>query len=149
MRRAAWLVLLSFAVSCSSRDQSLGETRPSPRPIIEVDPDPNPDPDPDPNPDPDPDPNPDPNPDPDPDPTPSIPPCEDSSKHLRTGFCVASAECDVPPITTAGYECEGDAVCCHEGVGCGQDGCATGGTTSQGGAGGGGTDTAAGAGGNP
>jgi hypothetical protein len=134
MKPEAWLVLVWFAVSCSSRDQSLGETRPSPQPIIDVEPQPDPDPDPDPN----------------PDPTPSIPPCEDSSKHARTGACVARAECPRPPITDAGYECAGDAVCCDPGVGCGTDGCATGGSApTQGGAGAAGPDPTGGAGGSP
>lgn len=136
MKREAWLVLLVLAVSCSSHDQSLGETRQSPPPIMEVEPQPLPEPDPDS--------------DPEPDPIPSIPPCEDSSRHVRTGFCVARAECSVPPITAAGYECEGDAVCCGQGVGCGKDGCPTGGSAmSQGGAGAAGPDASSGSGGTP
>lgn len=34
MKRRVWLVALGFVAACSSRDQSLGETRPSPPAII-------------------------------------------------------------------------------------------------------------------
>jgi hypothetical protein len=138
MSRATWLFLLALAAACSSRDQSVGETRRPPDPIIVVDPQPSPTPDPNLNPDPDPNPNP--NPDPDPDPTPSTPPCEDLSKHARTGVCVQIGSCRGSVLTGAGYECAGDALCCDDRVGCGTLGCPTGGgsggTTSQAGEGG-------------
>ncbi len=121
MKREAWLVLVSLAVSCSSRDQSLGETRPSPQPIIDVEPQP--------------------------DPTIPIltripiqlrasPPARTPPSTRAPALASREPSVPVPPITHAGYECEGDAVCCDPGVGCGTDGCATGGSAmSQGGAG--------------
>ena len=140
------LGLLGLATACSSRDQSLGETRQSPRPIIVPDPAPNPDPDPTPDPSPNPDPNPTPDPNPNPDPTPTVPPCEDSSKHVHLGHCVPMGQCRAP-ITRVGYECEGDAVCCDDGVGCslGECGGSGGSTMSQGDGG----DALAGVGGKP
>lgn len=110
---------LGFVASCSSQDQSLGETRPSPAIIVPapvLDPVPTPDPAPDPG------------------PTPTIPPCEDRSLHARVGACVPAAACS-RPIAYPGYECAGDSVCCDRGVG-----------NSQGGEAG---DATAGAAGNP
>ena len=57
-RRAPWFVPLAFVASCSSRDESLGETRPAAEPIIDIAPAPQPQPVPNPDPDPDPDPDP-------------------------------------------------------------------------------------------
>jgi hypothetical protein len=150
MKRSVWPIALAFAVSCSGRDQTLGETHPAPHPIVI--PDPTPTPNPNPNPNPNPDPNPDPDPDPNPNPSPTIPPCEDISKHARLGECVPAGECHGRPLIAAGYECEGDAICCEDGVGCSQFGCSTGGG-ANGGSGGTsmaqGGDATAGVGGQP
>jgi hypothetical protein len=141
MKRGIWLVLVACGASCSSRDQSLGETRPSPQPTIVPDPGPNPTPDPNP----DPAPNPDPNPSPNPDPTPTVAPCEDTSKHAKIGHCTPLSQCRGPSITRVGYECEGDSVCCDDLVGCSAPGCggSGGNAMSQGG------DASAGVGGQP
>jgi hypothetical protein len=139
-------VLLGLLAACSSRDQSLGETRsPSPAPTPQPQPGPIPQPQPDPNPDPapDPQPTPDPQPQPDPNPTPSVPPCEDRTLHPHIGACLPIAACP-HSITYAGYECVGDAVCCDQGVGCGMAGC--GAPPAAGGQGG---DASLGAGGTP
>jgi hypothetical protein len=121
MRRALWLMLGAAAASCSSRDETLGETLPPLDPIVE--------------PRPTPDVDPQPQPQPDPDPKPMLLPCEDASIHLRTGECMRVADCHTEVITRAGYECDDGNVCCEaDAVGCGQFGCGGGGTTSQAGA---------------
>jgi len=149
MTRASWLIPLAFAAACSSRDQSLGETRPTPHPVVI---DPTPTPNPNPNPDPNPNPNPDPNPTPNPNPTPTTPPCEDHSQHARTGTCMPASECRGRVLTSAGYECNGVGACCDDTVGgcpppntCGQGGSAM----SPGGDGGDGGAPSAVAGGKP
>ena len=106
MTRATWLIPLAFAAACSSRDQSLGDTRPTPDPVI-IDPNPTPNPNPNPNPDPNPNPN----------PTPTTPPCEDRSQHVRIGICTPASECRGNVHTAAGYECNGAGVCCDNAVG--------------------------------
>ncbi|HVY25996.1 MAG TPA: hypothetical protein VHB79_05565 [Polyangiaceae bacterium] len=150
MRRRFWLLTLACALSCSSRDQSLGETHPSPRPVIN--------PIPTPTPTPTPDPNPDPTPTPDPNPTPTTPPCEDSSKHASTGQCLPPGDCKRHVLSIPGYECSGNLVCCNDAPGCSQFGCGNGGSGGNGGGGSGGsvsqggetsTDGVAGAGGAP
>ncbi len=119
MTRGWPLVVLSvlIAVACSTRDQTLGETRPSPDPMRpDIDPDP-PEPDP-----PEPDP---PEPDPGPGPEPMVPPCEDETRHANTGTCRPIEEgCPSGVITRAGYECAEGLHCCEEPlVGCGLGQC--------------------------
>lgn len=153
MKRRLWLVPLVFGLSCSSHDQSLGESHPSPHPIIDPKPDPKPNPNPNPNPDPDPDPNPNPNPDPDPNPTPTTPPCQDYTLHVRTGECVSPGTCKGHVLSVAGYECTGTLVCCDAAPGCSQFDCGSGGSGGSGGSvisqSGEGGDAGAGAGGKP
>jgi hypothetical protein len=132
MKHALWLLPLVLAASCSSQDRTLGESKPSPHPVIVPDPVPNPDPVPDPNPNPNPDPDPNPDPNPTPNPTPSVPPCEDFSKHADPGRCVPMDTCLASRlITFVGYECDANLVCCDYGVGCGINGCGTGGSSGS------------------
>lgn len=89
-----------FALACSSRDQSLGQTIHT-QPII--DPDPDPDPDPNPNPSP-------------------VPPCEDTSLHAAETSCEASC-LPTRTVVGSGYECPAGFSCCDNSVGCGASGC--------------------------
>lgn len=124
MKRAGWRILLAFVASCSSRDESLGKTRPPPEPIIDVEPEPNPPPQP----------NPDPN--PDPNPNPSVPPCEQSPDHVKHGKCVALADCYTGVIDRPGYECVDGTVCCNVPLpGCSLECCSPDCAPSQGGQG--------------
>lgn len=127
--RSAWPTLIAvaaLAIACSSRDQTLGETRRAPSPA----------PDPSLNPVPVPDPTPSPRPEP------SNPACEDAQKHARVGICVNVGTCFGRPITLAGYDCPAGQTCCENPVGCSQSGCGGSGTGSVIGASG---DTSAGA----
>jgi hypothetical protein len=108
MTRASWLSTLALAVACSSRDETLGETRQTPDPIVL--PEPGPEPAPDPNPQ----------------------PCEDTSKRLPPGKCVPMGKCLGHVLTVAGYECESGSVCCDTAPGCGRNGCGSGGTAGSG-----------------
>jgi hypothetical protein len=124
----AWRTLavaVTCVVACSSRDQTLGETRRPPGPG------------PDPSVKPVPDPTPTPQPEPEPDPA-----CQDPQKHVRVGMCVSLGTCFGRPINLAGYECPVGQTCCEAPVGCPQTGCGGSGSSSGTGAGG---ETAAGA----
>jgi hypothetical protein len=127
VRCIAWLLLLAFVVACSSRDETLGRTRPTPQPTIDVDPQPQP------------------NPNPDPEPSPDLPPCERTSNRMKYGECLAPQDCHRGVIDRPGYECYGDTVCCNvTPVGCTLDCCSPDCATSQGGQGSGGAGGAAG-----
>jgi hypothetical protein len=108
--RVLWFCLaIALPAACSSRDQSLGETR-------SADPDPHSTADPDPKLEPEPDP---PEPEPKPEPTPY--PCEVSQ---RSTFCLPLTEtCRGRIITSIGFECGPDQQCCEATVGCPQTGC--------------------------
>src|SRR5438552_19051136 len=82
-------VVATLTVACSSRDQTLGETRraPSPSPV------------------PTPSLQPAPAPLPEPPPQPNNSACEDAQRHARVGHCVDVGTCFGQPITSAGYEC--------------------------------------------
>lgn len=124
MRPKLWLTL-AIVASCSSRDESLGQTRPSPQPIIDVEPQPAPD----------------------PEPAPEAPPCEYSPNRQRNGECTLPADCHHRVIDRPGYECDGGRVCCDIApVGCTAECCGPECDTTQGGQGNTGT---AGAGANP